>query len=401
MTTPSLRIETRKGAELPSSLASDLAEARLALWRIERELWAPRTVLVHDASGRAVAAALTAGRPHTAYRKIVDVVAAGGSSDAAGDETVGAAGDAARDADAAFRAAVAAATSDAPGAAADGSRPAPIVVKFEEHPTLAPLSRAQEAALAELGFARDADPRPSVPSTRPGTEAFTRGWSKWLGAAPSRPTPYYGQTTDVTCGAVAALMALEADGLGRWGASGDDNQTHELEFWRRATNLPACEPVGLAVATSREIATTGLPLGRPRVILSAEGSVLLEEYADQPHELRLREQLQHDSLRQAEALGLEIERRWVPVVEIRDLVAGGADVFLLIALAPLIGDPAPHWVLAHDVIGDALLISDPWVEAEHGESWVDTSALPIPLAGIDLITRWGDPEYRGVVVVPR
>ena len=58
-------------------------------------------------------------------------------------------------------------------------------------------------------------------------------------------------------------------------------------------------------------------------------------------------------------------------------------------------------MLAHDVIGDSLIISDPWVEAEHGETWVDTSALPIPLPGIDLITRWSDPAYRGVIVVPR
>ncbi|MFC6236196.1 hypothetical protein ACFPZL_13990, partial [Leucobacter soli] len=33
-------------------------EARLALWRIERDLWAPRTVRVTDASGRIDATAL-------------------------------------------------------------------------------------------------------------------------------------------------------------------------------------------------------------------------------------------------------------------------------------------------------------------------------------------------------
>lgn len=374
------------GAELPGELAGGLSDGRLALWRIDRAFWAPRTVRVADASGAVVAAALTAGRPHTAYRKIVDVVA--------------------RDAPA-FRAAVAAATADAP-TAADGSRPAPIVVKFEEHPLLAPLDAAREAALAELGFARMEDPLPSVPSTRPGTEAFARGWAKWLGQAPGRTARYYGQTTDVTCGAVTALTALESegrrngsDGSQCWGEDGTENQTRELDFWRRATNLPACEPIGLAVATAHEITASALKFGRPRVILSTEALVLLEDWANDPVELRLRTQLQQDSLRQAEALGLEIERRWIPVEEIRELVAGGADVFLLIALAPLIDDPAPHWVLAHDVIGDSLIISDPWVESEHGESWVDTSALPIPLAGIDLITRWGDPAYRGVIAVPR
>lgn len=381
MTSSLFTAETVSGGEPPASLASGASEARLALWRIERELWAPRTTVITDDTGAVRAAALTAGRPHTAYRKIVDVLAA---DDAAFGAAVGAVG-----------VGTAAATAD------DGSRPAPIVVKFEEHPALAPLTPAREDALHAAGFARDRDPFPSVPSTRPGTDAHTRSWSKWLGAAPQHPAPYYGQTTDVTCGAVTALMSFEAGGLARWGADGDDNQTRELDFWRRATSLPACEPIGLAVATAGEARATGRPSGSPRVILSTEQLVLLEEWADQPYELRLREQLQRDSLRQAEALGLAIERRWVPVEEIRDLVASGNDVFLLIALAPLIGDPAPHWVLAHDVVGDALIISDPWVEAEHGESWVDTSALPIPLAGVDLITRWGDPAYRGVVVVPR
>jgi len=371
-------IEIRDGAELPSALATGVPEERRGLWNVERDFWAPRTVLV-SGDGGVVAAALTAGRPHTAYRKIVDVVA--------------------RDTRA-FRAAVEAAVADAP-ADRDGSRPAPLVVKFEEHPSLAPLDAEREAELAALGFERAADPVPSVPSTRPEDPARTRSWEKWLGAAPAYTVPYYGQTTDVTCGAVTAMMAFEAEGLARFGADGADNQTHELDFWRRATNLPACEPIGLAVAAAHEIEESGLPLRRPRVILSTEQPVLLEEWADEPFELRLREQLQADSLRQAAALGVEIERRWAEVSEIRDLVASGADVFLLIALEPLIDDSSPHWVLAHDVIGDALIVSDPWVEAEHGESWVDTSALPIPLAGIDLITRWGDPAYRGVVVVPR
>lgn len=350
--------------------------ARAVLWETARDLWAPRQITVGDDAGRSVA--LVAGRAHTAYRKIVDVLAP---------STEG------------FKDAVVAAVADR--TFVDADHPAPIVIRFEEHPGLAPLNEAQQTALSELGFQRDPDPVPSVPSTRVDDVAHTRSWSLWLGERPQRAVPYYGQTTDVTCGAVTALMMFEREGLASLGADGDANQEREIEFWRRATNLPACDPVGLSVATAREITGKALALGAPRTIISAAGFVLLEDFQNDPHERRLREQLQHDSLRQAAALGLEIERRWIEVTEIRDLVAAGNDVFLLIALAPLIGDPAPHWVLAHDVIGGALIVSDPWVEAGHGESWVDTSSLPIPLAGVDLIMRWGDPEYRGAIVVPR
>ena len=356
------------GAEPPAGLPAE----RAALWTVERELWSPRTI--RAAGGTA----LTASRPFAAYRKIVDVVA----PDAA-----------------AFRAVVAAAGADR--GHVGGDHPEPILLRFEEHPALAPLDDERAAALGELGFVRDPDPVPSVPSTRIDESTGARAWSKWLGPAPAHSAPYYGQTTDVTCGAVTALMMFESAGAGRFGADGDENQAREIAFWRAATNMPACEPIGLAVATAEEITGARAEREHPRVVLSAPDLVLLEWYENDPGEKRLRTQLQRDSLRRADELGIPIERRWIPAEVIRDLVAAGNDVFLLITLDPLIGDPTPHWILAHDVIGDAVIVSDPWVEAEHGETWADTSALPLTLEGIDRITRWGDPEYRGVIIVPR
>lgn len=350
----------------------DVSPERARLWEAPLPLWAPRHV---EAPG---AVALTVGRAHTAYRKIVDVLAA----DVA-----------------AFRAGVEAAIHDR--SFVDALHPEPIVIRFEEHPSVVPITPDHERVLGELGFVRDPHPLASVPSTRDGDATQTRSWSLWLGDAPTRTVPYYGQTTDVTCGAVTALMMLEAEHPVRFGSDVDANQAVEIDYWRRATNLPACDPVGLAVVTAQDLSAAALDRGSPTVVLSTAGFVLLEDFVDDPHETRLREQLQQDSLRRARDLGLAIEHRWIEVSEIHDLVASGSDVFLLIALEPLIGDPAPHWVLAHDVVGDCLIVSDPWVDAHHGESWVDTSSLPIPLAGVDLIMRWGSPEYRGAIVVPR
>lgn len=357
---------------LPIPAGVSLAPERAKLWQTTPQMWVPRQI---EAAG---AIALTAGRAHTAYRKIIDVFAPDTTS---------------------FRAVLIEVINDR--GFVDATHPAPAVIRFEEHPAIAPLTSEHEATLADLGFTRDPAPVPSVPSTRIDQPDYTRGWSLWLDHAPARTAPYYGQTTDVTCGAVTALMMLEAEGVERFGLDGDANQAHEIDYWRKATNLPACDPVGLAVTTATEITAEALHRGKPRVVLSAEGFVLLEEYVDQPHEMRLREQLQQDSLRRAGELGIEIERRWIEVAEIRDLVADGNDVFLLIALEPLIGDPAPHWVLAHDVVDGCLIVSDPWVDQYHGESWVDTSNLPIPFAGIDLIMRWGSPEYRGAIIVSR
>lgn len=385
-------VTTESGAHFPANIPT--TPEREALWQVERALWAPRTFTVRSRDGEVLAAALTAGRPYSAYRKIVDVIACD---------------------DASFAMVVSAAassdgrenSSETRGSAAspvatDAARPVPLVIRFEEHVALAPLSAEREQVLRYLGFTADAVPMPSVPSTLAGTPEYTRSWSLWHDGHPATPVPYYGQTTDVTCGAVTALMMFQRDGIGEFTGDSTSNHTRELAFWRRATNLPACDPIGLAVTTAEDLASRSSTASRaPRVIISTDDPVLLEDFVSDIYETRLRTQLQQESRRQAEHLGVAIETRWITAEEIRNIVAAGSDVFLLIALDPLIGDPSPHWVLAHEARGDHLIVSDPWVEQAHGESWVDTSGVPIPLKTIDLITRWGNPEYRSVVVVPR
>lgn len=365
-------------AALPDPLLAGLTPERRALWSIDRAYWGPRLLLARDGAGNPLGAALTSGRPLTAYRKIVDIIAA--------DDSV-------------FAALLDAASTDAPPVSE--LRPAPRVAHFEEHLGIDPLDEHRAAALRAAGFVRAADPVPSIPSTRSGDPAQVAAWSKWLGAAPQRLAPYYGQTTDVTCGAVSSLMALELRGAGAFDPESlVENRAGELAFWRRATNLPACEPIGLAVETALSGAASDLFPSLPRVVLSTSEPVLLEEYASDEGERFLRTDLQRESLRRAEELGVVVDRRWIDVDEIAEIVRGGDQVLLLIGLAELIGDPTPHWVLANELIGDALIVSDPWVQAPNGETWVDTFALPIPLSTIDRITRWGDPAYRGIAVLP-
>jgi len=392
------------GAALPPELDRDVTPERRALWTVERDLWRPQTHIITDDSGSTVAVALTAARPHTAYRKIVDVIATCSE---------------------AFAAVVHACVREASGE--PGSDP-PLLIVFEEHLALAPLDVAEQEILSGMGFRRAARPAPSVPSTLPGDPSATQRWEYWVAQAPTRTVPYYGQTTDVTCGAVSALTAFAAAGDPVWTVDAAVNQRSELDFWREAMNLPACEPVGLAVAIANRLgdgagedrgtAAALSPRGLPEIVLSAAPPVLLEEFAGQEHELRLRTQLQEDSARRAALLGMAIEHRWIDLSEIHARVAAGECALILITLEPLIGDPSPHWVLAFDALGTttrsadtrcadgraedaALVIADPWVEREHGESWADVAALPIRLGDFEQIARWGDPPYCGVVMLPK
>lgn len=373
-----LSITTHTGAQVPFGLVQD--PARLALWNTDRQLWAPRTVTVVNDAAELVGAALTAGRPHSAYRKIVDVVA---SND---------------DVFALLMREIQQSITNTEETELD--RPQPIVVHLEEHLAHELFSDAQVAILEAAGFAAQPQPVPSISSTLVDDPTGVRVWSWWRSAAPKREVEYYGQTTEVTCGAVAALGALEHLGLERFTPDSlVTNREVEIDFWRRATNLPAVDPIALAVETLRATKESDLPGSQPRVIISAPAYVLLEDYADQPGELMLRTDLQRESLRQAEQLELSIDRRWIEVEEIIDLVSNGSLVFLLIGLNDLIGDQTPHWVLAYDVVDGHLLISDPWVQYPNGETWADTYALPLPESTVDLISRWGDPAYRAVIVL--
>lgn len=367
-------VEVHSGSVLPESLASEAEPARIGLWRVERDLWSPETHVLLDSDGAVRGAALTAGRAHCAYRKVVDVIAAD---------------------DAVWGRLVASVQADA-RPASGSSRAAPVAVHVEEHLAVAPLTPARRDRLESLAFERAARPLPSVPSTRPGDPGQTNGWTWWSRERPTRLAHYYGQTTDVTCGAVAALMGLGLHGHeGFDPASLEANRATEIAFWRQATNLPAIEPIALALELAR--AGEGLIGSLPRVVLSAETPVLLEEYEPGHWEHALRLDLQQESLRQARAAGIPIERRWIEVAEIAERVRAGAQALLLIDLTDLIDDPTPHWVLATDIVDETLIISDPWVQAANGETWLDTYALPLPLASVERVTRWGAPSYRGVI----
>lgn len=377
MTQPAsfVNVQTYTSSTFPAELSGALGKERLALWTVDRSLWSPRLFTAVDDVGGVIGAALTAGRPFCAYRKIVDVVA--GSDDVWEQLVVSARMD---------------------GLTSDNARnPRPVVVHFEEHVGISPLTEARASRLERLGFERVRQPVPSVSSTRSGGDEAVAGWSWWPHGSPQRLAPYYGQTTDVTCGAAAAMMGLEL--LGRDILDEADlhtNRASEIAFWRQATNLPACEPIGLALETARSGAA--VLKTRPRVVLSVDGPILLESFSKDDWEYELRADLQSESLRQALEAGIPIERRWIEATEIADLVRAGAKTLLLIDLTELIADPTPHWVLATDVLDDTMIVSDPWIQRPNGETWVDTFALPMPLNTVDRVTRWGEPVYRGIIV---
>jgi hypothetical protein len=208
--------------------------------------------------------------------------------------------------------------------------------------------------------------------------------------------PYYSQTSTFTCGAVAALLAMEIRGTAGFGPD-EGNRDRELDFWRRASNYPSCEPIGLAVAL-RESVADAMGTSPVEVFLDADGPVLLETYPP-GFERGLREELQASSLRKALGSDIGVRRERIPVTEVAARLAAGELALLLLDLEPMFGFSVPHWVLAHAAAGGVVVIDDPWISATWGETWVDAHELPIAVADLDRMLSWGETGYRGVVFV--
>lgn len=342
-------------ARVSEHLAALLGGERASRWLIARDHYEP-TLRIAWSSGAPVAATLTSARPATAATKIVDVWWT-----PSGDAGLAAAR------------ALLAVVVDAALQRADAA------VKWEvgEGLTLPDFA-------VETGF---------VPMRRPwsakGTEAL-EGAVLWLEAIPHRETGYYAQTTMYTCGAVAALIAMDA--RGHVGLVGEPRDRRlELSFWRSAANFPACEPVGLGVAVGEALAEAA----RVEVFSDVDGPVLLEGFDGFEYEFRA--ELQRESIAHAGEIGVGVSRDTIAVEEIAKRIADGSIALLLIDEEPMHGEVGPHWIVAHATAGDLVLVEDPWVGTEVGETWVDTHDLPVRLDQIDRMVSWGADRLRGVV----
>jgi hypothetical protein len=337
-------VANRSGA-LPGDLADVLGE-RATEWLTAAEVYSPELAIVHRGD-RIVGAALVTRRPSTSSRKIARFWSA---DDAAASVLL----------DGILDNAVEQRTTN---------------LKWEH------VSDDHLPLAAANGFHRMRSPIPSGDGTATG-DAFVRYSAPW----PHDEYEYYRQTTDVSCGPVSVLIAEHQTDPAR-----PITRAEELRLWRLATNLPGCEPIGLALVTDVEKM-------RPRVYLNSDGPVLIEHITS-GFERELREMLQTQSAEDAKIRGIPVERRLLSVDELTAAVSDGQLALLLIDEGSMHSEKGPHWILAHGVRDDIFLVEDPWVDTLGGESWADGHELAIAAADLDAMSFWGSPAYRGAILL--
>jgi predicted double-glycine peptidase len=218
------------------------------------------------------------------------------------------------------------------------------------------------------------DPGPAVPAAQ----------VKWRSRTVTTTVPYMRQTTDFTCGPSALSMLLAHHGLLE-----RVNRTTELELWREATTVMACDPYGLALAARGQGLT-------PRIVIStAEALFLGDDATEQDRELG--RFIQGGFAGRAAQAGIETELRAFDIADLEKLIRGGGAAILLVDEVLVHGDVCPHWILVHAMDGDTFIVHDPWTETGQGESWVDGHDVPYPAGALDRIAWTGQPPVRAML----
>ncbi|MBC8128701.1 MAG: GNAT family N-acetyltransferase/peptidase C39 family protein [Rhizobiaceae bacterium] len=206
--------------------------------------------------------------------------------------------------------------------------------------------------------------------------------------------PFYAQTTDFTCGPSCLMMAMakEMPNLSL-------DPVLEIRLWRESTTIfmmsgpGGCEPFGLAVAAHE----FGLSA---EIHVSAPGTLFLDgvRSAQKQGVMAL---AQEDFRRRAEGYGIPVVSKAFTLRDLKSAIAAGKTAIVLISGYQMFGKKVPHWVLAHGDDGRHIVIHDPWIAEERGESRADAANLPIPYATFDRIARFGKVGLRAAVFLGR
>ena len=169
----------------------------------------------------------------------------------------------------------------------------------------------------------------------------------------------------------------------------------EIRLWRESTTVfmlagpGGCEPFGLAV--------TARAYGLDTAIFCSQPDLLFLDTVRDPEKRKVMELTQIDFRQRAEELRIATNFSPFSLHDIRAAIADGKLVAVLVSGYLMFGKKVPHWVLAHGDDGRHIMIHDPWVEEERGETVADAANLPVPYAVFDQISRFGRTSLRAAV----
>ena len=204
--------------------------------------------------------------------------------------------------------------------------------------------------------------------------------------------PYYEQSAEFTCGPCCIMMAKS-----HYEPSFVPDPVMEIRLWREATTVfmmsgpGGCEPFGLAVAAYEH----GLSA---EIVVSFHGALFLQSVRSE-EKRRVMELAQVDFRSRADGYGIPVDYRAFALDDIRSALAAGKLIVVLVSGFLMFGKKVPHWVLAIGDDGEHIIIHDPWVEDEQGETAADAANIPIPHDIFMRMAQFGRPGLRSAVIL--
>ncbi|MDA3873320.1 MAG: peptidase C39 family protein, partial [Kiritimatiellae bacterium] len=205
-----------------------------------------------------------------------------------------------------------------------------------------------------------------------------------------RPSPWYRQTTDFTCGPAALLMAM-----GALDSSRLLHQEEELDIWREATSIfmtsghGGSHPLGLALAAARR--------GFHVEVWLKQTSALFTEGVRSPEKKQILEVVHQQFLKKIIAAGICLHPKDLKLADLERFLKQGCAVLLLVSSYRFTGQKAPHWVLVTAIDAHCIYVHDP--DPEEGNSPMDSQHIPIARSDFDVMSAYGRSRLKTALVL--
>lgn len=212
-------------------------------------------------------------------------------------------------------------------------------------------------------------------------------------AIPHRPTPWYQQTTDFTCGPASLMMAMAS-----LNKQQRFDQATELAIWRQATTIfmtsghGGCHPIGLALAASERHF-------KANVFLNIREPLFVNGVRN-PAKKEIIRSVDRQFHKEAQTAGVSIHYRDVSQDDIARWIDQGAAIIILISTYRMDGRKAPHWVAVSGIDQSCLYVHDPDPE-EGKQDAVDCQYMPIAREDFARMSSFGAEKLRACVVIEK
>ncbi|WP_323846021.1 GNAT family N-acetyltransferase/peptidase C39 family protein [Microbulbifer magnicolonia] len=206
----------------------------------------------------------------------------------------------------------------------------------------------------------------------------------------SLDVPWYGQTTDFTCGPAAAMMAMAA-----LRPDYQPSVSDELALWREATTIfmaagtGGCHPIGLALAIRAR--------GFDCEVYLNQTSPLFANGVRAAKKKTVIQQVDADFRAAAKQEGIPIVEQEFTQAQLEQWLEEGALALLLISTYRLDGKKVPHWVTLTGIDEECLYVHDP--DEDDEQNPLDSEYLPIAREDFARMSLFGRERLRTAVVV--